>query len=301
MIYVAIAVLLFALGACLGSFSGAMVWRMRAHQLVDDKKHKQKVDAKEYKRLKPLADQSWFGGRSIDLDTGKQLAWYDMIPIYSWLRLGGKSRYSKKPIGVMEFALELGLASYFLIVFLAWPFAIDSWFGLSQLVIWLVAGVLFAIMFAYDAKWSLLPSVLTSALIGLGALAVILTLAVAPVLSLAAISAAGGVAILSGLYLVLWYVSKESWIGFGDVLLGLGLALLLGRWDLAFLALFLANIIGLVAVLPGLIVKKLGYTSRIPFGPFMIIGAIIAMLWGDWLITSGSAVIDYLTYSLWYN
>lgn len=301
MINIIIACGLFALGACLGSFAGATVWRLRAHQLVDDKKHKRKVEAKEYKRLKPLAEQSWLKGRSIDFDSGKQLAWYDMIPIYSWLILGGKSRYSGKPIGKSEFWLELGLGLYFLISYLAWPAGVVSWYGIVQLVLWLIAGTIFAMLFMYDAKWSLLPSYCTMALIIVGALSAVLSVVTAPDLALALVSAIAAVAILSGLYLALWYISKERWIGFGDVLLGLGLALLLGRWELAFLALFLANVIGLIVVFPGLVVKKLSYTSRVPFGPFMIIGTIIAALWGDLIILGGNQVIELLTYRLWYN
>jgi leader peptidase (prepilin peptidase)/N-methyltransferase len=76
------------------------------------------------------------------------------------------------------------------------------------------------------------------------------------------------------------------WIGFGDVKLCLGLALLLADWRLAFIALFAANLIGSLAVLPGLMMKKLKGNSHVPFGPLLIAGFLVAGLFGihilDW-------------------
>src|SRR5690606_16969814 len=90
--------------------------------------------------------------------------------------------------------------------------------------------------------------------------------------------------ILSGLYLFLWYISKEQWVGFGDVKLGLALALLLGDWRLALLAVFLANLIGSMAVVPGLVTGRLSRKAHVPFGPLLIAGAGIAMLAGGPII-----------------
>ena len=47
-------VALVLVGACLGSFAGATVWRIRAKQLEEDKKNKEPYDKKEYQRLKKL-------------------------------------------------------------------------------------------------------------------------------------------------------------------------------------------------------------------------------------------------------
>ena len=101
------------------------------------------------------------------------------------------------------------------------------------------------------------------------------------------LSVVGAVAILGGIYAVLYKVSNGEWIGFGDVKLGVGLGLLLGDWRLAFLALFLANLIGCIIVLPGLLLKRLVGESRIAFGPLLIVGALLAFWWGhafiEWL------------------
>jgi len=75
------------------------------------------------------------------------------------------------------------------------------------------------------------------------------------------------------------------WIGFGDIKLGLGLALLLADWRLAFIALFAANLIGCLIVLPAMAMKKLKRNSHVPFGPLLIAGFVIAGLAGNYLMS----------------
>jgi leader peptidase (prepilin peptidase)/N-methyltransferase len=96
--------------------------------------------------------------------------------------------------------------------------------------------------------------------------------------------------ILSGLYLVLWLASRGQWVGFGDVKLGLALALLLADWQLAFIALFAANFIGCLVVIPGMLSGKITRKTRVPFGPLLILGGVIAFLFGgpitEWYMTT---------------
>ena len=89
---------------------------------------------------------------------------------------------------------------------------------------------------------------------------------------------------LAGLYAVLYGASRGRWVGFGDVKLGVGLGLLLISWELAFVALFLANFIGCLIVIPLMLAKKLKRTSRIPFGPLLIMGTILAWFVGTPLL-----------------
>jgi leader peptidase (prepilin peptidase)/N-methyltransferase len=143
------------------------------------------------------------------------------------------------------------------------------------------------ILFVYDSKWFLLPDKVVYPLIGASLFYAVLTvmLSESGITVATAASLLGSVLIFSGLYLVLWMVSSGRWIGFGDVKLGLALGLLLGRWELALLALFLANFIGCLIVIPGLLAKKLTRTTQVPFGPMMIMGFLIAALWGSEIIS----------------
>lgn len=271
---------LVLLGACLGSFAGAMVWRLRARQLKHDKEHHEKVDSKEYARLRKLTEGSVLKDRSQCLHCSYTLRWYDLIPIVSWLSLRGKCRSCHHPIGSFELLIEIGLASFFALSYAFWPLPLESAFDMLHFFLWLTAGVLMAILFAYDAKWFLLPDKISYALAGVGGAIVIVSAITTrdPIATL--LSAVGSVAILSGLYLVLYLVSKQRWVGFGDVKLGLGLGLILIDWQLALIALFLANLIGALLVTPLLISKKLKRSSHIPFGPLMIIGAVLAWFIG---------------------
>lgn len=280
-------IILALAGLAFGSFAGAQVWRQRARQLVDDKAAGEKVDKSEYKRLSPLTKQNGLHDRSIDLDTGKKLPWYDLIPVVSWLMLGGKSRFSGKPIGYLEPLVEITLALFFVASYAFWPYEL-SWqspMAIIQFVSWLAAGVGLAVLFVYDLKWSLLPDRIVFIVLAIGIISALLSILQANNVWDGLINLAGAVVILSGIYGLLYVISRGRWIGFGDVKLGLVLALLLADWSLAFVALFAANLIGCLVVLPAMFAGKVTPKTRIPFGPLLIVGAIIAQFFGYEMIS----------------
>ena len=101
--------ILAVLGALLGSFAVAQVWRLRARQLVIDERDGEPVDKAELRRLRGLL-RPVTGDRSECLHCHHQLAWYDLLPVVSWLSLSGKCRYCKAPIGTTELLAEVFLA-----------------------------------------------------------------------------------------------------------------------------------------------------------------------------------------------
>ncbi|HEU5121801.1 MAG TPA: prepilin peptidase [Candidatus Saccharimonadales bacterium] len=273
-------VILAVLGLAMGSFAGATVWRLRARQLEEDRKAGEKIDKKEYEKLSPLTNATSLDDRSRCLHCGHTLAWYDLLPLVSWVSTGGKCRYCHAPIGKLEPLMELGMATFFVVSFAFWPVPLTEAFEVVRFILWLIAGVLLVILFVYDSKWYLLPNRVVFPLIGVGVVYATLSLMSMHDVASALLSLCIGIAILSGLYFVLWILSKGAWIGFGDVKLGLALALFLGEWPLAFLALFGANLIGCLLVAAGMVTGKISRGTRIPFGPLLIVGAFIAMLWG---------------------
>ncbi len=286
-------VVLGTLGALLGSFACAQVWRLRARQLVDDKAYYEEhttageiLDAKEYLHPKELARLTSLlrpvtKDRSECLHCHHQLAWYDLVPVLSWLLLRGKCRYCQHPIGWAEFLSEIGLAFIFIVSYLVWPHPLAGFWTVVGFGLWLVACVIMTILLVYDAKWAYLPTLINYGLIVVGVLfrGVMWKTGV----PIDWWSLLGAVTILAGLYLVF---SRFGWAGDGDSTLGLGIALLLGNWELAFLTLFLANLIGSLALVPLMVKKSLHRHMRIPFGPFMIVAAIISLLWGNQLINA---------------
>jgi len=274
------------LGLCFGSFAGATVWRLRARQLVADKAAGEAVDSKELKRLLPLTKKSFTHDRSKCLHCGYELRWYDLVPLISWVSLKGRCRQCRHKIGYFEPLIELSMAAFFVLSFLWWPVPLIEGAAIAHFVLWLVAGVLFGILFAYDAKWYLLPDAINFSLIAVGLLVAALVIIQSPDMISASLSVLASVGVMGGLYLAIYLVSKGNWVGFGDVKLGLGLGLLLADWQLAVVALFAANLVGSLIVLPGVIGGKLRAKSQVPFGPLLIVGAIIGKLFG-------AAILEY--------
>lgn len=275
-----ICIALFIFGASLGSFAGASVWRLRARQLSHDKAHEDKYDAQEYRKLHKLASVKLTKDRSRCLACGHELSVRDLIPVYSWLRLKGRCRYCQHKIGRFEFIIELSLGLIFVVSYLFWPYQLVSGVDITRFAVWLGVLVILAIMFAYDAKWFLLPNFLMNMLIGIGLVWSVYEYINSSYDINILYSILGSIFILSGLYLLIYLVSRGRWIGFGDVKLGLGLALILADWKLAFMTLFVANLIGTIIVMPGLISGRLNRMQHIPFGPLFIAGFVIVFLFG---------------------
>jgi leader peptidase (prepilin peptidase)/N-methyltransferase len=268
----------------MGSFAGAMTWRLRAYQLLRDKKDGEKVDTNEYNNLKKLTKKSLINDRSQCLYCSYELQWYDLIPLISWLSLGGKCRKCHHPIGIFEPIIELGVALFFVVSYMFWPFSLNNGLEITRLIIWLITGVVLAISFAYDKKWFILPNIISYIIIGIGLLNFLIVIILSQDKMSAIVSIIGAIFILSGIYYILYKISKGRWIGFGDIKLGFGLALLLADWELAFVALFAANLIGCIIVIPAMVIGKLKRDSHVPFGPLLIVGTVIAFLVGNSLI-----------------
>lgn len=276
-------------GAVAGSFAGAQVWRLRARQLVEDKAVGHQVSARELKRLKPLL-APLNTDRSRCLTCGHTLQAIDLIPLLSWLSTRGRCRYCQARIGWLEPGVELGMAAAFMLSFALWPYALDSTMALLLFIVWLLSLVVAGVLFLYDLKWYLLPDRANYLYIGLGGIFAVGQLYLVGFTTQALLSLGGALVIMSGLYAMLYYYSKgrygeeRTWVGFGDVKLGVGLGLFVLTWPLAFVALFLANLIGTLLVLPGLVRGQLGRQSHIPFGPLLLLGTFISVLYGQQII-----------------
>lgn len=285
-------IVLIFLGLCLGSFAGATIWRLRARQLIDDKKEGYDVDKVELKALRPLTERSMKDDRSQCLHCGHTLAWYDLVPLVSWASTGGKCRYCKKPIGYFEPAIELMMASIFLALFIWWPIMIAGPMTIVMTALWFGAAVLLVMLFYYDLRWFILPNVVVFPLIAVSAIARFVEILHQTTVSAALLNTVGAVMILSGLYWLLYLYSRSrfgeenTWVGFGDVKLGIALGLLLGSWQLAFIGLFIANLLGVVVLFPSMISKQVKMNTRVPLGPLLIAGFFIALFFGthtlDW-------------------
>jgi len=272
---------LLVLGLALGSFVNALVWRV--HQQGLTKKPRTKNS-----KLK-TQDLSILKGRSMCPHCKHTLSATDLIPVLSWLFLRGKCRYCKKPISWQYPVVELSTAALFALSYVTWPHDILSFTSYLLFAAWLISLVLLMALFVYDVKWMLLPNRLVLPLTLVAGLFAV-TRSVAAENSLQSlVNSLAAVAISSGIFYVLYQVSKGKWIGGGDVKLGVSLGLLLGSAPLAFLMLFLASMLGLMITLPELLKGKASMNTKLPFGPFLITATVAVVLFGqqfiDWYVS----------------
>lgn len=257
----AVMIILAIVGAGMGSFACCQAWRIRKN------------------------DKSM---RSHCMNCDYRLKWYDNIPVLSWLMLGGKCRKCHKKIGVAEIVSELLMAAIFALSFLWWPARGDlesgDAFAIAKYALFLVQMTVFMILAVYDAKWKELPTKLLLVSVALGIaywgvnIAQIAALGNFKVELLG--STAGALVILPGFYYFMYKASKEAWVGGGDPILCVPLALMLGDFWLAMFCLFAANIIGSIVMLPLTVVKHEKH-MMVPFGPFLIMGFLVVFFLQD--------------------
>lgn len=263
---VMVLITLLILGLALGSFVNALVWRL--HQNTKSKSKKSHL--------------SIVNGRSICTHCKHQLAAIDLIPIVSWLFLGGKCRYCHKPIGWQYPLVEALTAVLFVLSYIYWPTSFNGQ-GIALFVFWLAFVTGFMALAVYDLKWFILPDKITYKLLVLGVAQAIVILGFQPnfkQLTTITLSLLIG----GGIFWALFQVSNGKWIGGGDVKLGFLLGLVLADGSLMVLTIFMASVLGTLVSVPLLVTGKATRTSRIPFGPFLIVATIIAKLFGASLI-----------------
>lgn len=264
--------LLFVVGLCMGSFVTALTWRIH--------------DAKQ------LIGKSSLSRRQLSITTGRSmcpkcqhvLGPLDLVPVVSWLLLKRRCRFCRQPISWQYPVTEIVTGLLFAGSFLFWPVPLRG-FGLFEFIVWCLCLVGLVALAVYDLRWFILP---TRIILPLQALVVIQVLVLTFIYNggyQTILHALWGVLLAGGLFYIMYLVSNGAWIGGGDVRLGVLIGLLLGGPLMSILMLFLASVAGMLASLPLLVSHKLKRNSRIPFGPFLILGLIITRLFGMAIIT----------------
>jgi len=273
---------LIVLGLIFGSFVNALVWRLyeqdkRARSIIH------KAPGTKKKKQSGTEDLSILKGRSMCPHCHHTLAAKDLVPVLSWLMLGGKCRYCRKPIAWQYPLVELLTAGLFVWSYLAWPLGSHG-AGLFQLVVWLAFVVAFVALAVYDLRWFVLPD------------RIVLPVCVLAVVEVVVVALwhrswmdvwqpAAGMAIIFGLFWGLFQVSKGGWIGGGDVKLAFALGLLAATPLKALLLLFLASLLGTLVSLPALGKGKRALRAQVPFGPYLLLATFIVQLYGTHIVT----------------
>jgi prepilin signal peptidase PulO-like enzyme (type II secretory pathway) len=262
-------VLLVVFGLIFGSFIDALTWRIREQSLLLEKK----------KHAKIPRELSMLHGRSMCQSCKHVLGPLDLVPLFSWLFLRGKCHYCGAKISWQSPVIEVVMALLFAGSYALWPLALQG-IGLMEFCFWLVFLVGFVALAVYDLRWYILPDRIVYPLIGLAVVQTLLTYFIYHTGWQSLVGSVWGVLIASGIFYVLYQVSDGSWIGGGDVKLGVVLGILLGGPMLSLLLLFVASVLGTLVSLPLLGFGKAKRSTLIPFGPFLIAATIIIELYG---------------------
>ena len=193
---------------------------------------------------------------------GRKLKWYDMVPVFSWLVLGGKCRNCKSKISVQYPIIE-GVNGILYVVICAvngleWSSMIYCFMASALLVLSIIDWRTYEIPFGINVFLFVLGVAMT--ILDRGNLAEHLI----------------GMICVSGLLGILYLLTGGRAIGGGDIKLMFACGLILG-WKLILLAFFLGCIIGSVVHIIRMSVKKAG--RMLAMGPYLSVGILLAALW----------------------
>jgi len=212
------------------------------------------------------------------------IAWFDNIPVLSWLWLRGHCRHCKADIAIRYPLLEAGMGLMWAL--LAWHFP----FG-PELAMALVLSFLLWVLTWIDLETGLLPNALTFPGIALGLLFAGLS---GDIIS-SAIGALGG-------YAVFWVVARlfllltgREGMGQGDFKLLAMLGAFLG-WEALPSIIFLSSLVGAVVGSLYLLLASRSMRAEIPFGPYLAGAGMIWLVWGEGLLRWFGALSRGLVY-----
>jgi leader peptidase (prepilin peptidase)/N-methyltransferase len=250
---------IFLFGLCIGSFVNVCIYRMgREQSVVHPASHCPQCQ--------------------------KPIRWFDNIPLWSYLALGGRCRDCHAKISFRYFFVELLTGLAFVAVWRSFGFSV-----LTPIYCLFVAGLIVATFVDFDFR--IIPDEIS---VGGVVAGLLLSLAV-PALhgethhglglgqSLLGVLVGGGILWLLGI--IGDFIFKKESMGGGDVKLLAMIGAFLG-WKMALLTLPLASVIGAVV---GVVIKIRTKESAIAFGPYLAMGAVACLFWGR-------EILSYLFY-----
>ncbi|KJS14192.1 MAG: peptidase A24 [Peptococcaceae bacterium BRH_c8a] len=238
-------IFVFLLGACIGSFLNVCIYRLPREESV-------------------VYKPSHCPG------CGNKLGVLDLVPILSYVFLRGRCRHCGSQISAQYPLVELITALLFLAAYITWGI---SWHTASM---WVFLAVLVSVS-VVDIHHRIIPDeiLVVGTILGL------------PLIFLTSISdlISGLIGFFAaGLLLLAIAVVSKGGMGGGDIKLSAVMGLFLG-WQGVAVALFLSFLIGGIAGILLLVTKIKGRKDAVPFGPYLALGALVAVFYGQRIIT----------------
>ena len=197
----------------------------------------------------------------------------DLIPVFSYLRLGGRCRYCQASMPRRIFWLELTSAVVFALLY--WHFRLHP-----ELAVMIFYACLFIVIFVIDLEHGLILNKVVYP-----AMVVALLLALYPwpwlrdSMGMRVAYAALGGAIGFAIFLLIAIISRGG-MGWGDVKLAALIGLATG-FPLIIVAVIMAAILGGVVAVALVIGRRKKRRETVPFGPFLAVAAMVTLLWGN--------------------
>jgi len=240
--------IIFIFGLIIGSFLNCVIWRLYKEEKIT--------------------------GRSYCPKCRHQLAWYENIPVFSFLFLRGKCGHCQGRISWQYPLVELITAMLFSCSFylISAQFPISNFqFLISLFKYWFLISIMI-IIFVIDLRWYLILDIIT-----LPACLIIFIVNILLGQNWLNLLISG---IIGGSFFLLQFlISKGKWIGGGDIRMGLLMGLALG-WPNVIVALMLAYLLGSIIGLSLILIGKKKWGSQVPMGIFLSTATVIALFFG---------------------
>ncbi len=251
--------LIFFLGLAIGSFLNVVILRLPEQRSVAR-------------------------GRSHCPACGRTLAWYELIPLVSFMFLRARCRACHAPISWQYPIVEFSTGLLFLTTWYTHQSLISNlqspnFYFITQLLSYLFYLSVLIVIFVQDLRWGIiLDRVTVPAIIVTIGLQLLLSPTIPQLTTLGL-----GMLIGGGFFVLQYLLSRGRWIGGGDIRLGLLMGAMLG-WQLVIVALMLAYVGGAVIALPLLLFRIKHFGDALPFGVFLVPATVVALFYGEAII-----------------
>jgi leader peptidase (prepilin peptidase)/N-methyltransferase len=243
-------VLIFILGLIVGSFSNVCIYRIPKNEsIIYPASHCPKC----HSNISPK----------------------DNIPLLSYILLKGRCRNCKSKISIQYPIVELLTGLIYLIIYLI--------YGLSiQTLVYIILSSALIIIAFIDLNEEIVPDVISLPGIVIGFIISFFVPYISFINSALGVLVGGGIILIIGL--VGSVIFKKEAMGGGDVKLAAMIGAFLG-WRYIIISLFLGFFIGALAGIFLIVSKIKSREDAIPFGPFIVLGSFITLLWGEKIIS----------------
>lgn len=242
-------ILIFILGLIVGSFSNVCIYRIpRNESIIFPASHCPKCRS--------------------------NISLKDNIPLISYILLKGRCRNCKSKISIRYPVVELLTGLIYLIIYLIYGLSIQS-------LIYIILSSALIIIAFIDLNEQIVPDVISLPGIVIGFIISFFVSYISFINSALGVIVGGGIILVIGLAGSV--IFKKEAMGGGDVKLAAMIGAFLG-WRYIIISLFLGFFLGAVVGIILILSKIKNREDTVPFGPFIALGSMITLLWGEKII-----------------